>query len=163
MKNYIIGTLAVIILVLASLMYKNEMSPRSRFPVLEENQGGDVEVTVSLYLFFSKNNCVDCLEVIRVLNNLPPQFKVFGIVPEGQLKNEEELRYLTGAAFPLMSPAKYRKHIPWYTPSIVGVSPKGDIAFVLPGVPGEKEYLRKFLESLYGKLYPLFLEEKFSK
>ena len=163
MKNYIIGTLAVIILVLTSIIYKHETSPRQRFPVLAEHKKSDVEVPLLLYLFFTKKNCSDCFEFIQVLNQLPPQFKVFGIVPEDELKEEQELRYLTGAAFPLMGPAKYKKHIPRYTPAIVGVSLKGDIIFVLPGVPGEKEYLKKFLDSLYGKLYPIWLKETMAK
>ena len=165
MKNYVIGTLAVIILVLASVMYKNEKLPRSRFPVAAENKSGETESEVHLYLyvFFSKNNCIDCFEVIGVLNNLPPHFRVFGVVPEDQLKEEKELRRITTATFPLLSPAKYKKHIPWCTPTIIGVSPKGNIVFILPGVPGEKEYLQDFLESLYTKLYPTFLKEKLSQ
>ncbi|NIR04015.1 MAG: hypothetical protein GTN82_01150 [Candidatus Aminicenantes bacterium] len=164
MKNYIIGTLAVVILVLASIIYKNELSPspRNRFPVSEETKSVDAEIEVPLYLyvFFTKRNCIDCLEIIGALNNLPPQFKVFGIVLEHELKDEKELRRLTGAAFPLMSASKYKKYIPWYTPSITGVSPTGDILFVLPGVPGEKEYLSNFLDSLYAKVYPIFLKVK---
>jgi hypothetical protein len=167
MKNYIIGTLAVIILVLASIIYKSEISPspHNRFPVSEETKSVDTEVEVPLilYVFFSKKNCIDCLEIIAALNNLPPQFAVFGLVPEHELKDEKDLRRITGAAFPLMSYTKYKKYIPWYTPSIIGVSPTGDIIFVLPGVPGGKVYLLNFLDSLYGKVYPIFLKEKISK
>lgn len=167
MKNYIIGTLTVIILVLASIIYKNEISPslRNRFPVSEETKSVEtkVEVPLLLYVFFSKRNCIDCLEIIDALNNLPPQFVVFGIVPEHELKEEKELRRLTGAAFHLLSASNYKKYIPWYTPSILGVSPEGDILFVLPGVPGEKEYLLNFLDSLYGKIYPIFDEKRTSK
>jgi hypothetical protein len=43
----------------------------------------------------------------------------------------------------------------------MGVSPiDGRIIFTLPGVPGEKKYLENFLESLYSKLYPIFVEQK---
>lgn len=162
MKNYVIGTLAVIILVLASIIYKIETSPRNQFPVLEETQirGNDVKVPLFLYVFFSKTNCRDCMEVIEVLNDLPPHFVVSGVVPADELKEEKELRRITGAAFPLLNLAKYKKYIPWYAPTIVGVSPKGEILFVLPGVPGGKTYLQNFLDSLYGKLYPVFLKEK---
>ena len=168
MKNYIIGTLAVIILVLVSIIYRNEKSPSPRniFPVSEEtkNVNSEVEVPLFLYVFFSKRNCIDCMEFIEVLNNLPSHFKVVGIVPENELKDEKELRSTTGAAFPLMSSSKYRKYVPWYTPTIVGVSPtKGNIIFILPGVPGEKAYLENFLDSLYDKLYPVFLKEKHAK
>ena len=163
MKNYIIGTLAVIILVLASLLYKkNETPVNKRFPVSIETENSEVEVPLFLYVFISKHNCIDCMEFIEVLNHLPSQFVVYGVVRDEELKNEKELREITGATFPLMSVKKYKKFIPWYTPAIVGVSPKGDFIFQIPGVPGEKKYLEDFLNSLYGKLYPVFLQEKIS-
>jgi hypothetical protein len=162
MKNYIIGLLAVMIVVLASIMYKNEASPRYRFPVLENTQAANKDAPLYLYVFFSKSNCPDCLEIIDVLNNLPPYFAVYGIVPENELKDENELRRITKAAFPLMSVSKYRKYVPRYAPTIVGISPPtGDILFILPGVPGEKDYLRTFLDNLYNKIYPIFLTEAF--
>jgi hypothetical protein len=163
MKNYIIGTLAVIILVMASLFYRNNTAPvNKKFPAVMEAEKYDVEAPLFLYVFLSKNNCIDCMGFIEVLNSLPPQFVVSGVVPDGDLKNGKELREITGATFPLMSVKKLKKFIPWYTPSTIGVSPNGDIIFQLPGVPGEKLYIEKFLDSLYGKLYPIFLKEKLS-
>jgi hypothetical protein len=165
MKNYVIGTLAVIILVLTSIIIKNEMSPspRNKFPLPEESMRGNAEVPLFLFVFFSKSNCIECLEIIKTLNRLPAHFIVIGLVPQSQLDNEKELREITGAAFPLMSNARYKKYIPWYGPSIMGVSPSGNILFVLPGVPGEKQYLLRFLDSLYEKVYPIFLEKKILK
>jgi hypothetical protein len=162
MKNYIIGALLVIILILSSIIYKNEVSPRCKFPVPEQSHRTDVKVPLFLYVFFSKNNCTDCLEIIEVLNRLPSHFIVTGFVPRSQLANEKEVRGITGAAFPLRSAVNYKKYIPWYTPTIIGVSPVGDILFELPGVPGEKEYLVRFLNSLYEKVYPILLEKKMS-
>jgi hypothetical protein len=165
MKNYIIGVLVVIMVVLSSLLYKqNKTSVPKRFPDLEEAKKGEVEVPLILYVFFSKRNCLDCMEGIQALNNLPPHFIVRGVVPKKELEEEKELRAITGAEFPLMSVSKFKKYIPWYTPSIMGVSPiDGRIIFTLPGVPGEKEYLENFLESLYSKLYPIFVEQKQQK
>lgn len=156
MKNYIIGLLAVIIMVLASILYKKEALPRYRFPVLENTQAANKDAPLYLYVFFSKNNCPDCLEIIDVLNQLPPHFAVFGIVPENELRDENELRRITKAAFPLLNFSKYKKYVPWDAPTIVGVSPaKGDILFILPGVPGEKDYLGKYLDALYPKIYTI--------
>ena len=165
MKNYIIGVLVVIIVVLSSLLYKqSKTSVPKRFPALEEAQKSDVEVPLILYVFFSQRNCLDCMEVIQALNHLPPHFIVRGVVPKKELENENELRSITGAEFPLMTTGKYKKYIPWYGPSIIGVSPiNGRIIFILPGVPGEKEYIENFLESLYSKLYPIFTEQKLQK
>lgn len=164
MKNYVIGTLAVALLATASIMYKNENFPRKWSPVIESGGKGDVEFPLHLYVFLNKNNCTDCLEIVEVLNNLPPHFVVFGLVPEEQLDNETEIRQRTGAAFPLRSAGDFKKHAPWYSPTIVGVSPTtGKVYFTLPGVPGGKAYLESFLESLYSKLYPVFLEENVSK
>ena len=89
MKNYIIGTLAVVILVLASLLYKKSVTPVNRgFPVFIEAERVEVEVPLFLYVFISKHNCIDCMEFIEVLNNLPPQFIVSGVVRDEELKNE---------------------------------------------------------------------------
>ncbi len=162
MKNYIIATLLVVILVLSSFLYKNSKTLGTPFPIGGETWtrvANGVDVPLFLYVFFKKNNCHDCLEVIQTLNSLPPQFIVTGIVPEEELKDEKELRTITGAAFPLESFKQYQKFLPWYTPTILAVSPKGKILVTLPGVPEEKEYLEKFLNSLYEKIYPLFLEE----
>lgn len=163
MKNYIIGTLIVIILVLSSIIYKNEKARGYRFPALNETESKEVEVPLYLYVFFSKKNCTDCFLFIKKLNKLPPQFIVAGIVPEAELNDEMGLRQITGAEFPLSSVSKYKKYIPLYTPTTIGVSPRGDIIFILPGVPGEESYLENFLNSLYNKLYPLFLNEKMSQ
>lgn len=166
MKNYVIGTLIAIIMVLGSILIKKEMSPDTKFPVTGETasrKDSNVQVPMYLYVFFTKRNCHDCLEFIKVLNELPSYFIVTGIVPEDELKDEMELRNNTGATFPLESLKKYRKYIPWYTPGIVGVSSEEDILFELPGVPGEKEYLETFLNSLYGKLYPILLKAKLSQ
>jgi len=162
MKNYIIGVLVVIIAALLSLVYKQDKTTvPKRFPALEVAKTGDVEAPLILYVFLSKRNCVDCLEVVHSLNHLPPHFIVRGIVPKKELEDEKELRAITGAEFPLMTAEKYRKYLPWYTPCIIGVSPiDGGIIFTIPGVPGEKEYLVDFLQSLYEKLYPIFLKQK---
>jgi hypothetical protein len=163
LKNYVIGTLVVGVLIMASIMYKNNRSLGIPFPVHEEAKvrGANIEIPLFLYVFFSQRDCRDCLDVLQVLNHLPSQFIVTGVVPESELKNEKELRALTGAAFPLIRFSEFSKsHIPWYTPTIFGVSANGKIIFSLPGVPGEKEYLKTFLESLYEKTYTYFLNDK---
>jgi hypothetical protein len=150
---------------MASLMHKNSKTIGTNFPIENEflQRAKDVEVPLFLYVFFSKRNCHDCLEIINILNDLPPHFIVVGVVPESELKNEKELRAITGAAFPLVSSKKYRSFLPWYAPTIIGVSPHSKVLFSLPGVPGETDYLKKFLNSLYSKIYPVFLQESTSQ
>lgn len=162
MKNYLIGTLGVVILLLVSVVYKNEMSSCNQFPVLGETGMDSVDMPhLFLYVFLSRRNCPECLGFIDVLNRLPSQFFVFGIVPENEFKDEAELRRLTGATFPLLNAAKYkRKYHPWYSPTIFGVSPGGKTLFVLPGVPGGQEYLEEFLFSFYNKVQPILTTEK---
>ncbi len=164
-KNYVIITLCAIILLLCSVIYKNtgEQTLPAVFPLPEEVKSIKEKVPLFLFVFFSKTNCTDCLEVMETLNRLPPYFPVFGIVPDHELEDEKELRGITGAAFPLLPGSRFRKFIPWYAPTIVAVSPKGERIFELPGVPGEKEYLLQFLDALYGKVLPVFLEEASEK
>lgn len=162
MSKYIIAVLFTIILLLATHLYKqNKTSIPKRFPIETAVITNETQSPpLLLYVFFSEKNCHDCLEVIKSLNHLPPYCKVVGIVPTYELKNESQLRNSTGATFPLVSADGFRRYIPWYTPSIVGVSPvDGSIIFTLPGVPGESQHLENFLEALYNKLYPILSEQ----
>lgn len=160
LKNYIIGAMGGIIFLLAAIIYKIEMSPPHRFPVLEERNPTSKEVTIYLYVFLSNTNCRDCFEFVEVLNTLPPHFIVKGVVPESQLKDEKEIREITGATFPLIGASAFKNHIPAYTPSMVGVTKNGDVLFKIPGVPGAKNYVENFLDSVYNKLYPVLLERE---
>ena len=71
-----------------------------------------------------------------------------------ELENEAELRETTGAAFDLIAyKDSYRQFIPHYSPTIFGVGNE-KIYFVLPGIPGEKEYLEEFLIVFYNHILP---------
>lgn len=158
MKNYLIVFLMVVILALTSIIYKNSKSSiYDGFP-LKKISTADVDAPLFLYVFFSKNNCRDCMQVIELLNILPIQYRVVGVVPENELEKESELRSMTKAEFPLISIAKYKKYIPPYAPSILGISRKGKIYFILPGVPKAKEYLQKFLDEFHHKVYPSLIQ-----
>jgi hypothetical protein len=100
------------------------------------------------------------MQVVETLNHLQPPFGVTGVVPESELQDEAELRKITGLTFPLVSHIKYKRYIPFYSPTIIGTSRKGDIFFILPGVPGTKEYIENFLYGLYQKLLPFLSQEK---
>jgi hypothetical protein len=153
-KNCIIGLLLVCIIVICSFIYKDSHTPiLNKFPV--ENQAGKNapgEPRLYLYFFFSRYHCPVCLETIEVLNELPPQFVVTGIVPAGELNKESEFRNATGAAFKLIPfNESYRRFTPHYAPALFGVSANGDILFILPGVPGEKIYLYDYLSVFYSR------------
>ncbi len=157
MKNYIIGFLVICIALLASMLYKDSKKPvLDRFPMERKasnrQPGNPDEPQLFLYIFFSQANCHVCMEAIEILNHLPSQFPVAGIVPWKELENETQLREKTGAKFDLIPFKKsYRPFVPNYSPSIFGVARNGKILFVLPGVPGEGDYLYNFLTEFYGK------------
>jgi hypothetical protein len=101
------------------------------------------------------------LEVIHVLNELPSQFIVTGIVKSKELENEAELREVTGATFDLIAyKDSYKRFIPSYSPTIFGVGRNGKIFFVLPCIPGEKEYLEEFLIVFYNQSLHLLMPDK---
>lgn len=159
MKNYIIILLLVCILVISSYYFRlNKIIILNKFPANDLNPIEGVDSPLFLFLFFSSKNCLPCLEIIEVLNNLPKNYQVIGIVPENDLLYESELRDLTGAQFALRSFKNYEKYAPRYAPSLVGVSRSKKILFVLPGVPKEKEYLEGFLHELSRKAYPILIE-----
>ena len=162
MKNYVIGFLIICLVVSLSFIYKNSKIPvLVKFPVRNEStKNTSGEPLFYLYIFFSQHNCPSCLGFIKVLNELPPSFVVTGIVSGEELENEKQLRQSTGAGFKLIPfGEKYRRFKPHYTPAIFGVTGRGRVLFVLPGVPGEKKYLYDFLVNFYGKSLELLIAD----
>jgi thioredoxin-related protein len=164
MKNYIIGVLLVIILSLGSWSYKHYKTPcLTKFPIkisLSTKVANLNEPNLYLFLFFSKDNCSDCLQTIHILNNLPSQFVLTGIVPSRELEQEKKLRKVTGANFKLKSLDRiYKRFNPNYAPTLFGVSEKGKILFVLPSIPHQDQYLETFLLSFYYKSLPILISD----
>jgi len=147
MKSYIIALLTVAVIFLGSVIYKNNTSSAlKQFPI-HKLKAEKENPRIYLIFCFSMNNCLPCLEVIETLNQLPDQYKVIGLVPDEELQFEDELRRITTARFELRSLKRFKKYVPNYAPSLFGISQKGKIFFILPGVSGENVYLRQFLES----------------
>jgi thioredoxin-related protein len=147
---------------MGTLLYKlSKTTALDKFPIeqsAEKSIAGEPHFYI--FIFFSINNCPVCLESIKVLNELKSPFIVTGIVPRNELKKEKEIRSATGAAFKLVSlKESYKKFNPHYAPTIFGVSGKGHILFILPGVPGQKEYLYNFLVEFYGKSIELLIPD----
>lgn len=155
MRKYVFCLMAVLIVVLTSLIFKYHNTIHLyHFPVPESLKEKSTDVPLYMFLYFSRKNCMPCvLEVIEVLDTLPSQFLIAGIVPEEELKDEEGLRRSTGVTFPLFNYTKFKKYLPWYTPTLFGVSPSGKIIFVLPGIEGQRDYLRNIITSIYGGMY----------
>jgi hypothetical protein len=160
MKNFVIAFLAVCLLVSISFTYKiAQNQPFDNFPGFhQDKKAREVENPLYLYFFFSGSNCRDCLELIDVLNTLPEQFIVFGIVPDKELKDEAKFRAMSGASFELQGAKGFKKYAPHYWPALMGISKGNRIMFVLPGVPNEKEYLLNFLEEFYREAYRILLQ-----
>jgi hypothetical protein len=162
MKNYIIGFLVVCLVMMGTFYYKLAKTPvLDKFPIeqpLGRTENG--EPPLYIFIFFSRNNCPVCLNVIQELDKLQHPFVVSGIVPGKELENEKELRNAIGVTFKLI-PYKniYRRFKPHYSPTIFGVSGKGRVLFVLPGVPDEKDYIKNFLATFYSKSMDLLISE----
>jgi hypothetical protein len=153
--------LCVAVLFVGSVVYKQQNTMVCyHFPVPESLKKQTEAVPFYIFLFFSRNDCIPCLvEIVKVLDTLPSQFCVAGIVPEDELKDKRGLMRLSGASFPFYSNQEYKKYLPWHTPTLFGVSPSGKIIFVLPGIPGQRTNIKHILSSIYGKLYPSFKRE----
>ena len=147
MKNYLIALVITVMVVLGSFVYKFSSAPVFRnFPIQRLKAEGD---TAQLYLIFcfSIRSCSPCLEIIETLNRMPQEYKVIGLIPGEELEVEEELRRITSARFELRSLDRFKRFQPNYAPTLFGVGKGGEIFFVLPGVPGENNYLDVFLDS----------------
>lgn len=160
MKTYIIALLIGAVIFLGSVIYKIESLPiLGHFPI-EKLQAEKENSQIYLILYFSSKNCLPCLEIIETLNQLPSQYKVIGLVPGTELKFEDELRNISGARFILKSLKIYKKYLPYYAPSLLGINRQGKIFFILPGVPGENAYLGQFLESFLRRADSLLTNPK---
>jgi hypothetical protein len=161
MKNYIIVFLIVCLLVSLSFHYKNfKISNNAvlhEFPISMLSKNPNIEYPVYLFLFFSKSNCRDCLDTFAFLNRLGPPFIVVGVAPDEELANEAELRNQTGVTFKILGLNKYKKYAPLYGPSLLGVSGKGRILFLIPGIPGQAQCLKDFQDAFYLKAYRVLM------
>ncbi len=154
MKNALIGILLVACLVLSSIIYKKDHQPVfGHFPQPPARLAAD-NVNLFIYVFFSKTNCPPCLNVMELLNQCPDGMKVIGVVPQKELNDEPSIRKSTGITFELTGHEDYKDYIPPYAPSIVGVSRKGKIYFVLPLLEEIRPLLIEYLTALYAKTYP---------
>lgn len=144
--------MAVIILYLSSIIYRERVTPvTTNFPVkhLGEEFGG--EIKLNLVLFFSMKNCPPCLKVINFLNEPPEGVRVIGIVPEKEVQLLSEIKQATRAGFPIYSFKRWRRYHPIYAPTLFGVGPDGNIYFVLPCVGQEEIYLPGYLAEFLRK------------
>jgi len=112
-------------------------------------------VKIYLIFFFSGQNCPPCLEIIDSLNHLGPPCQVIGLVPREELKSASRLRNLLGVKFELFPLEEFSRFRPNYYPSLFGMNKKGDILFILPGLPGGKTYFSTFLKTFLARAEPI--------
>lgn len=154
--------MGVVIVLLGSIIYKQQrIILFHHFPVPKNLEKESKNASLYLFLFFSKNDCVTCIkEFVEVLNTLPAQFYSIGIVPDEELKEESQLRRSIGVSFPLFGMHKYKRYLPYRTPTVFCVSLSGKIIFVLPGIEGQSIYLKNILTALYWEIQHSSGQEK---
>lgn len=150
MRKYFAAAAIVLILLSISFIYKSWQASNifKNFPFALEDKNRGQEKKLLLFLFFNKNTCKSCLEVIDVLDGLPDFFKLYGVVPDAELKNEMDIRGQTGVTFDLLSIKKFKKYKPFYIPTLLGVFGR-KIYFVIPAVPGAKDNIYELVMSFY--------------
>jgi len=157
MKKYYLALFLVAAIYVASIHYRiGAISFLDGFPV-EEFTEKDGAPKVVLILFFSMRNCDPCLRIIETLNRLDGFYKVVGLIPEEELGLIEKLREATDAQFEIRGRKSYKKYFPNYYPTLYAINMRGEIFFALPGVPGENEYFRQFLESFVHRANELLI------
>jgi len=154
MKNYIIILLVAVAIFFGSIIFKNsKINNFSGFPLGTKYKELGSEKPLFVFVFFSRTNCKDCMGIIKALNFLKEPFHPIGIVPPSELKNESELREISGAKFELIPfEKKYDKFHPNMWPCIFGVAANGNVLFVIPGIPESEEYLFKYINDSYPKI-----------
>jgi hypothetical protein len=151
MKNYVIGVLLVLVILLGSTIYRNSKNQLlSVFPVERAERPNPQQPVLNLYLFFSKKNCASCMRIVPILNRLTLPYVVKGVVPRDEVDAIPELRKMTQATFPLVPFS--RKHMnlgPVMWPALYGVSDRGWVLFIWPSYPELKQDLERLLHAFY--------------
>ncbi len=159
MRKYLTGVLALSVLVLVSMLYRQgQMNAFAGFGKASSEPG---EPVLYLYGFFSSESCAPCGELIGVLNSLPEHFRVTGVVPRSEASRIELLKEEYQIRFPVKSAAEYRRHLPIITPTVMGVSAGGRILFVLPCPTLRPDEITAFLAGFRMKLAPALADGSF--
>ncbi|MBN2267682.1 MAG: hypothetical protein JW725_05105 [Candidatus Babeliaceae bacterium] len=155
MKNSIILALAVLVLVVSSMYYKeSKKNLLYSFPNISADLNDESLPSIFLYFFFSNSNCRDCMQVMEVFDEIPGAYILVGVAPEVEIIQKEPVVREFSKKHKVFPFKEFKKFLPYYTPHLIGVSSKGRILFSLPCVPGEKAYLIDFLKSFYNRIYP---------
>lgn len=160
MRKYLVVTLALGLIALASMLYKQGQA-NALVGFDKETEAQTTEPVLRLYGFFSADSCMPCGEVIGVLNQLPEHFQVIGVVPRGEASWIELLRQQHQIRFPVQSAASFMRYRPLVTPSIIGASRGGKILFVLPCVTLRPDDIKTFLMNFHMRLAPYLASESF--
>lgn len=159
MRKYLIVALALCLLASTSMLYRQ--GRMSVFRGFDKNPGPAGDPILYLYGFFSSDSCVPCEELIGVLNQLPEDFRVVGVVPQREVPRIPLLREQHKVRFPISGAAKFKRYKPLINPTIIGVSRGGKILFVLPCATLRPEEMWAFLEGIHLKLAPYLANESF--
>jgi hypothetical protein len=160
MKKFLYILVGVIIVYLSSIVYRERVTPiTARFPVERLGKDSRGEIRFNLILYFAMNNCRPCLKpVVDFLNEPRDKIRVIGIIPENEINLVSDVRDTTGASFPIYSSTKWRRYVPFYTPTLYGVGPDGNVYFILPCVGLEESYLSGYFDEFLRKTKRLFYD-----
>lgn len=108
------------------------------------------EINIILLLFFSKNNCSDCLHsVFNILIKLPSYFYCYGVVPNKNSNFPPEYFDKIGFKTKIFEYPKLADDSTHIYPSLAGFKKNGDLIFVLPLSYIGSQILEEYLYSLY--------------
>jgi hypothetical protein len=140
------------------VIYSNYDESLSRWvfylQILLKNGQVIFEGKLKCFFFFHSQDCPSCLRRVSVLNRLPSHFKVVGIIPEEEILFKNRIKRMVSAEFPIKSVKKFKKYTPPFSPGLIGVTEEKNVLFILPVIPGLKDYLSNFIEELsYEQLF----------
>lgn len=103
-----------------------------------------------LLFFFSIQSCPPCMEISHIFGEKVYGIPVIGVLSKSDENELERIKAISAFPVVLMS-KKYRDYQPLLSPSLVAVDRFGRVLMILPGLPGQNEYLDKLLLSLVPK------------
>lgn len=165
MKKLLIAFIAVVIIFLTSIIYRNHFTPiLVNFPIKELTKSSDSRMDTSFYLvlFFSRNNCSPCVQqAANSLNDLPENIMVLGVVKDEEIQFVDYIKRQMGIKFPVKTIKNWNKFRPNYGPTLYGVDAEGKVFLVLPCIGLEENYLPSYLDEFLRKAGHLLNLNKF--
>jgi len=152
MNKYLVISIIVILLLFVSYLYKHSSeSIFSSFPNTFIRSNHSASAPLYLFFVFTRNTCPPCMDIVELLNRLDEHFIVTGIIPEKDIELKDSLISEYNIKFNVVSLKGKKRILPYFNPTIMGVTKSRKILFAIPCVAGMNSFFEIYLNDFYRR------------